>query len=206
MNQHTTERIKKRYNRNAKIYDVMDRMMSTKERIKLLEDVHGDVLEVGIGTGMNLPYYPDNVSLTGIDFSEKMLKKAEAKVAALGMENRVKLLEMNAEQMTFESDTFDTIVTSCVFCSVPDPVKGMKEMKRVLKPDGRILMLEHMRSEQPVIGRMMDLVNPLVVGVWGANINRDTMSNIKEAGLKVTSEHRVMGTMMRRLEVQKETT
>jgi ubiquinone/menaquinone biosynthesis C-methylase UbiE len=117
---------------------------------KLLQGVKGKVLEVGIGTGRNIPYYPHNVELTGIDFSPKMVEIARKK--AKNKEN-VTILEMDAENMDFNDNSFDTVITSCVFCSVPDPVQGLKEIKRVCKNGGKIVMLEHVRSHKKVWGR-----------------------------------------------------
>ena len=198
-----TETVRRRYNRNAVIYDVIDRSISGKQRRELLNVATGDILEVGVGTGANLPYYPEGARVTGIDLSPGMLKKAKERASSLSLGAGIHLEEMDVEELPFPDQTFDTIVTSCVYCSVPDPVKGMKEMRRVLKDDGEILMLEHMRSENPVIGIGMDLVNPVVRRLWGANINRDTMGNLAEAGLDVRAEVRIMGSIMRRLTVRK---
>lgn len=86
--------------------------------------------------------------------------------------------------MSFADDTFDTVVTSCVFCSVPDPVEGLKEIRRVCKPNGKIVMLEHMRSQHRLVGKVMDAVNFIPLHTWGANINRKTLENIVKAGFK----------------------
>jgi ubiquinone/menaquinone biosynthesis C-methylase UbiE len=89
---------------------------------------------------------------------------------------------MDAQQMDFPDNSFDSVFTTCVFCSVPDPVKGLHEIKRVCKKDGKIILIEHVRSEQKVLGLLMDLFNPLVVNTFGANINRKTVENVKKAG------------------------
>ena len=141
----------------------------------------GKVLEVGIGTGRNIPYYPDAVELTGIDFSPKMAEIAREK--AKNRKN-VKIREMDAENMEFKDNTFDTVVTSCVFCSVPDPVKGLKEIKRVCKNGGKIVMLEHVRSHNKWVGPMMDALNFIPLNIYGANINRETYRNLLNAGFK----------------------
>jgi ubiquinone/menaquinone biosynthesis C-methylase UbiE len=177
-----TNKIKKRYNRVAKFYDILDKpmeMAASKWREKLLSGVKGKVLEVGIGTGKNIPYYPNDVELTGIDFSPKMLeiarKKAKNKCS-------IKILEMDAENMDFNDNRFDTVVTSCVFCSVPDPVQGLKEIKRVCKKDGKIVMLEHVKSHKKVVGPLMDAFNFIPLHLYGANINRETYDNLLKAG------------------------
>ena len=146
MTENTNKTIKKRYNRVSFLYDSMDRMMKDKWRKNLLKDVKGTVLEVGIGTGKNLSFYPEGIQLTGVDFSPKMLEKAEEKIKSLDLSFPVTLKEMDIQQMDFPDDSFDYVVSTCVFCSVPDPVKGLKELKRVCKSDGKIIMLEHMRS------------------------------------------------------------
>ena len=94
---------------------------------------------------------------------------------------------MDAQQMMFQDNTFDTVVTSCVFCSVPDPIKGLQEIRRVCKPEGKIVMLEHMRSNHLVLGKLMDYINFIPLHFWGANINRKTLENLTSAGFK--TEH-----------------
>ncbi|MEM1504654.1 class I SAM-dependent methyltransferase [Domibacillus sp. 8LH] len=193
-----TEIIKRRYNRIAPVFNTMDKMVRPLWRKEMLARAEGEVLEVGIGTGANLPFYPSAVTcVTGIDFSSKMinLAKEEAEKAPVP----VKLMEMDAEEMDFPDASFDTVVTACVFCSVPDPVQGLKEIKRVLKPGGKVLMLEHMRSEHVVLGKLMDIINPITVRMWGANINRKTIENIQAAGLKVKQEKQLMGSIVREL-------
>lgn len=109
-----------------------------------------------------------------------MLKKAKSKYQ--NVKRNIIFIEMDAQNMIFDDNTFDTVVTSCVFCSVPDPVKGLQEIRSVLKPGGQLLMLEHVRSKQKVLGRLMDWFNFLPLNIWGANINRQTVDNLKKAG------------------------
>lgn len=177
-------KIKNRYNRVSKIYDLMEKPMESilmdDWRKELFEKIEGKkILEVGVGTGKNLEFYSTDKEVTGIDFSEKMLEKAKNKSKDI---DHVTLMEMDAENMTFEDNTFDTVVTSCVFCSVPDPVKGLKEIRRVCKNGGKVIMLEHMRSNKPVVGKIMDRINFIPLHIWGANINRQTLKNLQEAG------------------------
>jgi len=179
-----TEKVRKRYDRISKVYDIfeqpMEMMALKKWREEIAKDLKGKVLEVGVGTGKNIPYYPDDIEVTAIDFSEKMLAKATRKANELN--KKVKLIHMDAQNMDFPDNIFDTIFTTCVFCSVPDPVKGLEEIRRVCKPDGKIIMIEHVRSEKKVLGLIMDTLNPLTVNLYGANINRRTVDNIGMAG------------------------
>lgn len=179
-----TEIIKRRYNRNARFYDCMDWMISERTRREVLGQARGKILEVGVGTGKNLSLYPPGSDVTGIDFSPEMLRRARAKAEKLGLS--VELIEMDAQQMSFSDHTFDTVVATCVFCSVPDPVKGLQEIKRVCKPGGQVLLLEHVRSDNPLLGKIMDMLNPLAVTLTGANINRDTVLNVQKAGLNLS--------------------
>jgi len=124
-----TEKVRKRYDRISKVYDVFEQPMEImalkKWREEVAKDLKGKVLEVGGGTGKNIPYYPDDIEVTAIDFSEKMLAKATRKANELN--KKVKLIHMDAQNMDFPDNTFDTVFTTCVFCSVPDPVKGLEE-------------------------------------------------------------------------------
>lgn len=200
MKQELNEKIKKRYNRVSKIYDRMDRMIREDWRRDLLAGAYGDVMEAGVGTGANLSFYPNNIqSLIGVDFSSDMLKYAKQKASQLNASYKMELIEGDIQELPFPDNSFDTVVSTCVFCSVPDPIVGLEELRRVCKPDGQILMLEHMRSENQAAGLVMDILNPITVGMWGANINRETMANIKSAGLSVVVEERLMGSIMRRL-------
>lgn len=179
-----TDKIRRKYNRIAGIYDLfespMEIMALRKWRITLMEQLRGKVLEVGVGTGKNIEYYPEGLNITAIDFSPKMLEKAKHKAEALN--KKVNLLNMDIQKMDFHDSTFDIVYATCVFCSVTDPIAGLKEIRRVCKPNGKIIMIEHVKSEKKVLGAIMDLLNPAVVGMYGANINRRTVENIQKSG------------------------
>jgi ubiquinone/menaquinone biosynthesis C-methylase UbiE len=177
------------YDRVAWRYDLlempMEKMFFSKLRREMLQGVRGKVLDVGVGTGKNLPYYPEVIELTGIDISPRMLAKARKRAEKLGI--KVDLEVMDVEELQFPDHTFDFIVVTFVFCSVTDPVKGLRELARVLKDDGTILLLEHVRSENRVLGKLMDWFNPIARWLFGPNINRRTVENVKAAGLEVVS-------------------
>src|SRR5690625_925499 len=196
LNKHS-ETIKKRYDRISSLFNVMDQMIRASWRKDLLDNLQGNILEVGVGTGANLTYYPSKTHVTGIDFSTQMLAKAYDKIDKT--KASVVLMEMDAQQMDFPDNTFDVVVSTCVFCSVPDPVKGFQEVRRVVKPEGKIVMLEHMRSNNIVVGKMLDLINPLTVRIVGANVNRKTIENIEKAGLKIEQQDYLMTSIMRKL-------
>ncbi len=181
---------KARYDRNARLYDLMEGPMELlafrRWRKKLWAQVRGGrVLEVGVGTGKNFSYYPKNAQMTAIDLSDRMLARARRRAEKLSL--NVELLQMDAQALSFPDHSFDYVVATFVFCSVPDPVLGLRELRRVCKPNGRVLLLEHMRPESPWLGRLFDLLNPLIVRLTGANINRRTVENVQRAGLTIES-------------------
>ncbi len=183
-----TAATRRRYDRLAPVYDasevVVERFLYAPWRRRLWEGVTGPaILEVGVGTGKNMSYYPPGAHVTGIDISEGMLSRARRRAHMLPLEVDLRL--MDAETLPFPSHGFDTVVASFVFCSVPDPVAGLRELGRVCRQGGEIRLLEHMRARNELLGRLMDLVNPLAVRIQGANINRSTVDNVRSAGLLI---------------------
>lgn len=178
-----------RYNRIARVYDLMEGLAErrySRWRADLWRQVKGpEVLEIGVGTGKNMPYYPEHVHVHAIDLSPAMLERARRRAAQLHVEVDLRLAD--AQRLPFEDNVFDDIVATFVFCSVPDPVRGLREAWRVAKPGGRLHLLEHVRAENALLGAFMDLLNPLVVRVVGANINRRTVENVRKAGWDVLS-------------------
>lgn len=190
-----TEVIRRRYNRTARFYDLMDKMIPEAIRRKAIAKASGKVLEVGVGTGKNLPYYQEGCEVTGIDFSPSMLTKAKARAEQAKIP--ITLLEMDAQHMTFSDDTFDTVLATCVFCSVPDPVQGLREVRRVCKPGGQIILLEHVRSSNPVLGWLMDVLNPISLHMIGSNINRRTVENVAAAGIDIRQVQDLTGKIVK---------
>ena len=180
----TTERTRARYQRISGFYDLME-ILPEKCYIPWRKSLWGQVrgprvLEIGVGTGKNLPFYPTEMEITAIDLTPGMLAQARKRAAELGSDATLQLGDVQA--LDFPDATFDSVVVTFVFCSVPDPVQGLREIQRVLKPDGQLFLLEHMRAQNPVVGFVMDVMNPFVVRMMGVNINRRTVENVQTAG------------------------
>ncbi len=186
-----TEKIRARYDRISPYYDHMElfleKVVFSRWRRKVFEYLDGDsILEVGVGTGKNVDFYPVGKSITAIDFSGGMLRRARRRAKSKRV--KVDLVDMDVQDLRFRNQSFDIIFGTFVFCSVPDPVRGLQEIKRVCNKGGRIILLEHVRPGGALLGKIFDLLNPITVKFMGANINRNTVANVKEAGLKVLEE------------------
>ena len=179
-----TEVIKKRYDRIAPYFDkiegMMEKMMLGELRASIWQKVAGkQILEAGVGTGKNFPYYPE-ASISAIDFSSVMIQQAQKKRQHRGLD--VELSIMDVQQLDFPGDHFDSIIATFLFCSVPEPKQGLLELKRVCKPGGEVLLLEHVLSSNKFAARIMHLLNPIVVRLFGANINRKTVKTVRACG------------------------
>jgi phosphatidylethanolamine/phosphatidyl-N-methylethanolamine N-methyltransferase len=177
--------VKRAYKFYAPAYDfVFDWIFhpGREQAMRLLDVKRNDhVLEVGIGTGLNLPLYPTHCHITGIDLSEEMLEKAQDKVIELGLIS-VTLKVMDATVMDFGDSEFDSAVATYTISAVPDPVGVLREMRRVVKPGGSIVLLNHFRSERRVVGRLEDLVSPVCTRLgWKSNLPFEPL--LKQVGL-----------------------
>lgn len=176
------DKIRQRYDRLAPWFDSLEGFLEglifRRLRKKLWSMADGQhILEVGVGTGKNFGFYPENARMTAIDFSPKMLEQAKRKQTRQQIDVHLDL--MDVQSLCYADNSFDTVVASFVFCSVPQPRKGLKELYRVLKPGGQLLLLEHVLSSNKVMAKLMNLLNPLVVRLIGANINRQTVKNVQ---------------------------
>ncbi|MBA2442252.1 MAG: class I SAM-dependent methyltransferase, partial [Rubrobacter sp.] len=154
-------------------------------RREVLRDVRGRVLELGLGTGRNIPLYPEGVDfLTGIDPDETMLEEAQERARKAGFP--VRLLPVPAEELPFEDASFDAVTGTLVFCTIPDVARALGEVRRVLGPGGELRLLEHVRMDREPFATVQETVTP----VWkhlagGCHLDRDTLSAVREAGFEV---------------------
>jgi ubiquinone/menaquinone biosynthesis C-methylase UbiE len=142
----------------------------------------GRVLFEAVGTGLDIPCFPPGLDIIAIDISKKMLGKAERRRASY--DGNLELVQADAMELPFADDSFDTVATSCTFCSIPDPVRALRQSYRVVRPAGRLLMFEHVRSRNPVFGLTLDLMT-LWARRLGSEMNRDTVGNLVRAGFHV---------------------
>ena len=175
------------YDRVAKFYDGMFFVVEwfvSKKRKELLRQAEGVILEVGVGTGSSFKDYPPSKQIIAIDASKGMLLLAHKKRGSY--DGNIELQVEDVQNLPFKDETFDIIFTSLVFCSVRNSFRGLREMHRVLKKDGHLLMIEHVKSENRLVGYMMDKFNPVVARF--DNINRETVHYLQLAGFKVKQE------------------
>lgn len=164
----------------------------SKERDRALRDVGGRVLEIGFGTGLNLPHYPRTVThLTIIDDADILRDRVEARIAAAPFP--VERAQLSAERLPFDDATFDRVVSTWTLCTIPDVDAALREVRRVLRPDGRLVFLEHGRSDDDRTARWQDFLNPVQqVIACGCNLNRPIDALVRGAGLDVTTLERYL--------------
>ena len=173
----------------AAVYDPLSKRWEEKHgaqlKRSLLVNARGRVLEIGVGTGLSFPHYPELDELVAVEPSEPMLRRARTRAAELG--RQVELVAASAERLPFEDASFDTVVTMAVLCTVDDPERAVQEIRRVLRPDGQFLFLEHVRSPEARRARWQDrLERPWGVIAGGCHPNRPTLATIEAAGFEVT--------------------
>lgn len=155
---------------------------------RLFAKLRGATLMVAAGTGNDFKFFPPDQRILAIDISPAMLERASRKAARY--EGQLELRQMDVCAMPLPDASFDTVVTVCTLCSVPKPIAGLRELHRVLRPDGQLLMFEHVRSKIGPLGVFLDLMTPLSRR-FGPDLNRDTVGNVQRAGFRIRREENV---------------
>lgn len=171
-----------------KLYDVFMKPLEAtrfkKVRSELVREARGHVLEIGSGTGINFPFYQQATKVTAIEPNPLMSERGmeQLKKASVPIE----VVQVGAEVLPFEDNTFDTVIATLVFCTIPNSAKALHEIRRVSKPGANLVFFEHVRMEQPSLGKLQDILNPLWAKVCdGCQLNRDTLGTIQQAGIEV---------------------
>jgi ubiquinone/menaquinone biosynthesis C-methylase UbiE len=200
-----TERVRRYYEQTAHRYDeyvgYFEKLLVGHGRQWVCGQARGEVLEIAIGTGRNLPYYPSDVQLTGIDFTPAMLDIARQRASALGRE--VDLRVGDAQSLEFPDGRFDTVVATLALCTIPDERRTVAEMRRVLRPGGRLLLLEHVRSPLLPVRVLQRLLDPLFVHFYGDHLLREPLDHLATAGFVIEDVERSKAGLIERLVAQK---
>lgn len=182
-----TDRVRAIQDRDARGYDrqmtFFERVLFGDGRRWVCSQAEGDVLEVAVGTGRNLPFYDGAVRLTGIELSPEMLAIATRRARELGRGADLRLGD--AQALTFADETFDTVVITLALCTIPDERQALREVHRVLRPGGRLLGLEHVRSPSPPVRAVQRALDPLSVRFAADHLLREPLDHLSTVGFEV---------------------
>jgi ubiquinone/menaquinone biosynthesis C-methylase UbiE len=200
----TSQEISRKYDRFARWYDwfegVPDLLGLSKLRRRLLQGASDRVLEVAVGTGKNLRFYPRGSRVIALDLSREMLNVARKRAAKLPI--NVSFLLADAEALPFSAESFDTVVSSLSSCTFPDPMTALREIARVCKPSGRIFLLEHGRSNQGWLARFQDRHADQFAKPLGCHWNREPLEIVRKANLRVVTAWRTFFGIFHLIEAQ----
>lgn len=186
--------VEKVYNRYSRFYDLIfgPVFQSGREMAPILLDLGPGMrlLEVGVGTGLSLPILPKNIHITGIDLSEKMLSYARKRLEKEKLADNVDLLKMDATSLEFPDNSFDRVLAAYFISTVPDPIKVVEEMKRVCRPGGYLVFLNHFKSENKVVGLFEKVLSPLFYRI-GFKTDLVVSDLMKECGLEIETLERI---------------
>jgi len=184
-------------------YDLMtfgeDRRQGGEKR-RLFAKIQGRTLLVAVGTGNDLKYLPSDCNLIAIDISPRMIQRACTKAHREG--GNIRMVLTDVQRLAFGDQTFDTVLTVCTFCSIPEPLQGLHELYRVLKSGGRLLMFEHVRSKIGPFALFLDFMTYLT-RKFGPDLNRDTVGNVLQAGFQLQREENVYLDIVKAIEATK---
>lgn len=185
----SVEYMERVYNTYSRVYDLLfgKVFQSGRELAPELLDCSAgmNLLEVGVGTGLSLQYLPRNIDITAVDLSQKMLDKARERATELGLK-RLNLQKMDATNLEFPDDSFDRIFAAYFISTVPDPVRAVREMKRVCKPGGYIVFLNHFQSEHPVMSVIDKIISPICYRI-GFKTDLNLRAMLRETSLEIDS-------------------
>lgn len=173
------------------------RLFGEEHRPWACERAIGETLEVAIGTGLNLPHYPSHVGLTGIDLSPEMLSIARSRATDLG--RSADLREADAQDLPFEDASFDTVLCTYSLCNVPDERLAVQEMRRVLRPDGRLILVDHVRSSVGLIFWMQKVLEFFSLRIDGDHLTRRPSIVVEGSGFEIRERHRTRWGIVERL-------
>jgi ubiquinone/menaquinone biosynthesis C-methylase UbiE len=187
-----TERVREIQNKNAPKYDrqmnFFDRVLFAGGREWACSQAEGEVLEIAVGTGRNLSHYPPGVKLTAIEFSPEMLAVARKRAEGIGRE--VDLREGDAQALEFADGSFDTVLITLALCTIPDDRKAVQEAKRVLRPGGKLILLEHVRSPALPVRAIQRVIEPLAIRFEADHLTREPLDYLADEGFGVDSVER----------------
>lgn len=200
---YTTEDISRKYDAFAGKYAHTERVQEflgvRRLRRRLLGQASGELLEVACGTGANFTHYPPGCDVTAMDVSQEMLDRASRRAEKIGLEIDFQL--MDAESLAFPDEQFETVVSTLTVCTFPDPIAALREMERVCKADGRILLLEHGRSDNRWVGRFQDVREDTHAKQLGCHWNREPLELVEQAGLRPTATRRTFLGIFHEIEI-----
>ena len=189
-----TEKVRRSWAKQAPRYDrsigfFERRVFGRGHRAWACSRATGDVLEVAIGTALNLPYYPAEARVTGIDLSPEMLEIARSRARELGRE--VDLREGDAHDLSFDDDSFDAVVCTYSLCNIPDPRRAVAEMKRVLRPGGKLILVDHIRSPIKPVFWIQRCIEFISIRLEGEHATRRPLEDVEANGLEVVERERL---------------